>query len=154
MQKLNQKKRDEMELKRMERKREMEAGNNEEGKHWIFNAEYGEYVWIGEGQPPDEAEPDYRPLTKQQLHAIRQQEEIRLEEMIKEQKNEAIKQRKEKYQERKAALQVPLAPLPEKELCQYERIRENNIKEREKAMADSGFFEDILEYKKKIGLSK
>ena len=62
--------------------------------------------------------------------------------MIKEQKNEAIKQRKEKYQERKAALQVPLAPLPEKELCQYERIREKNIKEREKAMADSGFFKE------------
>ena len=106
-----------MEQQRMERKREIEAGNNEEGGHWICNAEYGEYVWIGEGQPPDEAEPDYRPLTKQQLHAIRQQEEIRLEEMIKEQKNEARKQRKEQNQERKAALNVPLGPLHERELC-------------------------------------
>ena len=74
--------------------------------------------------------------------------------MIKEQKSEARKQRKQKNQERKAALNVPLGPLPERELCQYEMIRENNIKEREKAMADSGFFEDMLEYKKKIGLSK
>ena len=53
-----------------------------------------------------------------------------------------------------AALNIPLGPLPERELCQYEMIRENNIKEREKAMADSGFFEDMLEYKKKIWLSK
>ena len=40
VQKLNQKKREEMELKRM--KREMEAGNNEEGEHWIFKPEHME----------------------------------------------------------------------------------------------------------------
>ena len=78
-----------MELKRMKMEREMEAANNDEGEHLIFNAEY-----VCEGQPPDKAEPDYRPLIKQQLNAIRQQEEMRLEEMIKEQKSEARKQRK------------------------------------------------------------
>ena len=128
VQKLNQKKIQEMELKRMKMEREMEAANNDEGEHLIFNAEY-----VCEGQPPDKAEPDYRPLIKQQLNAIRQQEEMRLEEMIKEQKSEARKQRKQKNQERKAALNVPLGPFPEKELCQYEKITENNIKEREKS---------------------
>ena len=49
-------------------------------------------------------------------------------------------------------MRVPLDPLPESDLCEYEKIRENNISEREKAMYDSGFFEDLLSYKKDIGL--
>ena len=49
-------------------------------------------------------------------------------------------------------MNVPIKPLPQKELCAYEKIREDIIKERAKAMADSGYFDDILDFKKKIGL--
>ena len=38
--------------------------------------------------------------------------------------------------------------------CQYEKLRENKIKEREQAITDFGFVENFMEYKKKIGLSK
>ena len=48
----------------------------------------------------------------------------------------------------------PLKPLPERELCEYERMRERNIREREEAMAASNFFKDLQDYKKTIGLSK
>jgi hypothetical protein len=46
---------------------------------------------------------------------------------------------------------IPLEPLPERELCPYEKLRENIIKEREKAMIESGFFEDLLKTKKDMG---
>ena len=101
-----------MEVKRVER--EIEAAKDEKGEDWIFNTEYGEYEWIGEGEPPNDPEPDYYPLTDQQLQEIRQQEEMILEEMIKEKKNEARDMRKEKNQERKADLNAPIGHFPEK----------------------------------------
>ena len=45
----------------------------------------------------------------------------------------------------------PLDPIPEKELCEYEKLRNRNIKEIEEAMAANNFFEDLREYKKEIG---
>ena len=50
-------------------------------------------------------------------------------------------------------MEEPLPPLPEKELCEYEKQRERNIKEREEAMAASDFFEDLNEYEKNWDLS-
>ena len=48
----------------------------------------------------------------------------------------------------------PIDPLPERELCQYERIREDIIKEREEAMAKFKFFENLEKTKKSIGIYK
>ena len=45
----------------------------------------------------------------------------------------------------------PVNPLPVQEMCLYERIREGIIKEREEAMANCKFFEDLLEAKKEMG---
>ena len=42
---------------------------------------------------------------------------------------------------------VPIEALPEREKC------DKNIKERKEAMENSGFFEDLENYKKKIGFS-
>ena len=46
----------------------------------------------------------------------------------------------------------PIEPFPAGELCEYEKLRISNIQEREKAMAESGFFEDLNDYKRKVGL--
>ena len=46
----------------------------------------------------------------------------------------------------------PIDPFPETEISEYEKLRMKNIKEREDAMAKSGFFDDLIRYKKKIGL--
>ena len=43
--------------------------------------------------------------------------------------------RKEKRQEIVRKSMLPLAPLPERELCEYEKIRENNIEQRKKEWA-------------------
>ena len=34
-------------------------------------------------------------------------------------------------------MNIPIVPNPEKELCEYEKIRIRNIKERKQAMAES-----------------
>ena len=39
-----------------------------------------------------------------------------------------------------------------KELCEYEKLRARNMKEIEKAMAETNFFENLREYKNEIGL--
>ena len=67
-------------------------------------------------------------------------------------KKEASEKRKQKYKEKKAAMNVQIKPLPQKEFWAYEKIREDIIKEREIAMLEFGYFDDILDYKKKIGL--
>ena len=43
-------------------------------------------------------------------------------------------------------------PLPERQLCEYEKLREDIIRERREAMANCGFFENLLETKVDIGL--
>ena len=55
-------------------------------------------------------------------------------------------------EEIKETMKKPVSPIPWSEPCFYEKLREKNIKEREDAMRESGFFEDLLKYKKKIGL--
>ena len=49
---------------------------------------------------------------------------------------------------------TPISPLPEHELCAYEKLRANIIQEREDAMRESGFFDDLMDMKKDIGLIK
>ena len=46
---------------------------------------------------------------------------------------------------------VPIDPLPERELCQYEKIRDDIIREREEAMAKCKYFDDLQSFKKEIG---
>ena len=43
----------------------------------------------------------------------------------------------------KEAMKKPIAALPVKELCEYEKIREENIRERYEAMKQYRFFEEL-----------
>ena len=62
--------------------------------------------------------------------------------------------KKEKKEEEKRTLNAPLDALPERPLSEYEKIRENNIKEREDAMKEAGFFPDLSSYKSSVGFIK
>ena len=42
-------------------------------------------------------------------------------------------------------MKKPIAPLPAQEMCMYEQIREDNIKERKEAMGQSKLFKNLLE---------
>ena len=47
---------------------------------------------------------------------------------------------------------TPIDPLPEKELCAYEKLRDDIFKAREKAMIECGFFDELNKTKQEIGL--
>ena len=162
VQKINEKERERRELnrKRVEEEQEIEKRRQkkieEDGGEWEYNAEHDDYIWIGEGEPIESIN-DACPLqniphTKEELEELRQQEEKELEEFFKEKKRIAKEKRKEKNEKIKAAMKVPIEVPQVKEMSKYEIIRLNIIKEREQAMAESGFFDDLLQYKKNIGL--
>ena len=141
--------------KDLEEEKIREKKIQEDGGEWIFNAEFGEYSWIGEKDPPIfDPEPDYEPLSENDLKHIREQEEKWLEASIEEQQERARERRHQKNEKLRAAMNIPIVPNPEKELCEYEKLRMRIIKEREQAMAESGFFDDLIDYKKRIGLLK
>ena len=50
----------------------------------------------------------------------------------------------------KQASKKPMKPLPEMEMCQYEKIREDIINERKDAMAKFGFYEVLEKTKQKV----
>ena len=157
---LNEKTRNEKERARQKAEKEEETERlrtetrNEEGGEWIFNQEYSEYYWVGEREPVVEQMEPYKPLSKELLQRIKKQEDEWIEAMIEERKKEAKEKRKPKNERQKAAMKEPMNPPPETEIYAYKRIRINNIREREQAMAESGVFNDLHDYKKEIGLLK
>ena len=69
-------------------------------------------------------------------------------------KKDLTEKRRQKERENKEAMATPINALPERELCDYEKLRLNNIEERQMAMMECGFFEDLMNIKKDIGLAK
>ena len=51
----------------------------------------------------------------------------------------------------KQAPKKPLKPLPEMEMCHYVKIQDDNIRERNEAMAKFEFYEDLEKTKEEIG---
>ena len=149
--KLNEMNRLEKEQKEAREEEERKRAKEDKGE-WIFNSEYGEYYWVGEGQPYILEENLNEPTTKEELKSIREQEEKLYEEMRQQKIEEEKEKRKRKRKEMKEAMKKPIPPIPVSERCPYEKVREQIIKEREDAMIESGFFDDLLNYKNKIGL--
>ena len=76
-------------------------------------------------------------------------------ELTFEEKKEMVRvKRREKREKLKAAMKVPIKPFPRKELCEYEKIRNNIVQERQEAMLKSGLFDDVEKHKIMIGLFK
>ena len=65
------------------------------------------------------------------LEHFSETEEDKAAEM-KEYKDMKNEQRREKYKEKVEKTKEPISALPERELCEYEKIREDNIEQREK----------------------
>ena len=60
----------------------------------MFNSEYGEYYLVGEGEPPQEGDL-YEGLSKEELGALREQEERWYEDMKQRKKEEEKKEKEE-----------------------------------------------------------
>ena len=91
-------------------------------------------------------------LTQERIEELRKEEEDQDATIKKIRKEEEKEKRRLREKLRKESINIPLDP--ERELCAYEKYREKNIKEREEAMSESGYFDDLISYKKEIGLVK
>ena len=146
VEKINAKMREEKEKERKQKKMVEENGGE-----WVYSGESGEWCWDGEKEPiVDEFE--YETYCEGELEQIRENEKKEYEEYLSQEKNSLKETRKLINEKRKEAMAIPVEPLPEKEPCAYELFREKNIRERKQAMADSGFFEDLTNFKSEIGL--
>ena len=74
---------------------------------------------------------------------MREAEKCLFEEQRKYEEEKKREKQRKKIQERKEAMSIPVDALPEKELCQYKKTREDIIKERNEAMAKCKFFEEL-----------
>ena len=83
---------------------------------------------------------------------MKEAEDLHFKWWAQERANERNERRWQKYRECKEKMKIPIDPLPEAELCPYEKLRENNIKERLESMRKCGFLEDLDNTKKDIGL--
>ena len=72
--------------------------------------------------------------------------------MIEEMKAARREKRRQNIWEQKPAMSKPIDPICARALCDYEKLRISNIKEREMAMAELRFFDDLNRYENKIGL--
>ena len=137
---------------RLDKERERQEKSERKKREKDLNEHIDSYDWISETE-----------YEKDEYDHILTKEEREQEEEDERRESEAIKawfkqEQKEKRQRRrdelKQAITKPIDPFPERELCQYEKIREDIIREREEAMAKFKFYEDLEETKKAIGFSK
>ena len=96
----------------------------------------------------------YEPPSAEEIRKCREEEYKIYEAFEMERKQIQKEKRNQKQLEMQEAIKTPDLPLPDRELCQYEIVRNEIIKERQVAMRASGFFEDIDEYKNEIGFTK
>ena len=139
------------EKRRVEKERERNRIEREKNGEWCYHAESGEYFWSGTGDPEYGDTFSFEAPTPEELKRFREDEEKISKAMLEEKKRLQKEKRKKIQKEQKEAMDKPLDPIPEKELCEYEKLRNRNIKEIEGAMAANNFFEDLQEYKKEIG---
>ena len=148
VEKLNQEIRNEKEI---ERKRKEDDLKKDKAGRWSYSGESGEWYWTGEQEPNYGDTFCYSPPTEEERKIMREAEEREFEWFMEERKRKQTEKRKQKENERKEAMSKPIDPLPEYEMCQYEKLRECRIKEREKAMIESGFFDELMQMKKDFG---
>ena len=106
---------------------EQERAKREDGE-WYYNAEMGEYYWSGAGEPEHGDNFECEGLSGEELRKFREEENKMYEAINEERKKAQEEKRKEKERDRKEAMNNPVKPLPDKELCEYEKMRERKYK--------------------------
>ena len=145
---LNEKRRKEVEEN--ERKKQVEEEKERERYEigeWIYNPANDDYWWSGKGEPVYYNDDNVGELTEEEWKQIEKQQEMRLEADMKEARERRNMANKEKRKALKEALKKPIPALPVRELSEYEKLRENNIRERYEAMKKIKFFEELEEAK-------
>jgi hypothetical protein len=107
--------------------------------------------WSSDNEYDDGDSDCYHILTREEQEMAKEEEKLEREAVVNLMKQSQKEKREKARGKLKEAIQTPMNPLPERELCQYEKIREDIIKEREEAMAKFNFYEDLNKTKDKIG---
>ena len=140
---------------RQEKEKERVREEDHKKGCWHYNSESGEYYWTGDVEPEHINDlcdsPDFP--TKEKIEISKQAQERELE-LMKQRKHEIEEKRQKRNKERRTQMEQSLSPLPERELCQYELIRADIIREREELMAKFEFMENLKKTKEEIGLYK
>ena len=151
IERLNEEIREEKEKERT--MKEIETEKKKAGE-WIYHGESGEWNWIGTTAPGYGDTFTLKPPTEEEKKIAREADEREFEWYVEQRAEERKEKRKQKYKENKEKMATPIDPLPKPKLCAYEKIRDDIIEEREKALRESGFFEDLKKTKREIGLTK
>ena len=150
VEKLNQKIRD---AKEKEREHEQKRQEKRREGEWDYNPEMDSWYWTGENEPYIDSF-CYSPPTEEDKKLAREAKAREMESFLQQKKEEQREKRKLKEIERKEAMARPINPLPERELCDYEKLRDRNVKEREEAMAKCKFFDDLHALKNDMVICK
>ena len=147
----------EEEMKRIEAKREREKREEElklrkekrlrDGGIWEYDFLCGEYYWDGEGPPILEHNDDQDdPYTEEENRDCLRRAEAALEKAYEDEKRKKREERAELKrawrQQQKEKLQEPINIEQSDIASAYEKLRDQNMKEREEAMKESGLFDD------------
>ena len=97
---------------------------------------------------------DQRYLTEEEKQRIEEDEERWQEDSRQEARERRNKKDRERKEAAKKAMNKPIDALPVREMCEYEKIRESIIKERNEAMAKCKFFEELNEAKNNMANKK
>ena len=139
------------EMNRIESEKKQKREEEQSNQEWEYHGESGEWKWTGEFDPVHIPDDPFPPLTEEEYKQCKEADKKMMEEMAQYKKKEQKEQRQKKEKERRDAMKVPIDPLPERQLCEYEKIREDIIEERRLAMLKCKFFEDLKDTKLEIG---
>ena len=112
------------EKKERERKRKVEEKKNEKDGQWNYDGESGEYYWTGDTEQDHGETFVNSPPTEEEKQIQREAEQQEYDWFVEESANKQKEKRKQKDMENKKAMATPIDPLPERELCAYEKLRE------------------------------
>ena len=116
------------------------------------NQRKDEWYWTSSDNEYEDEDDDYCTINTKEENERYEEEDRKWREAEENSRKQKVKEKRQKEREKlKEAIARPIDPLPERELCQYEQIREDIIRERKEAMERFNFYEDLKKTKEEIG---
>ena len=113
---------------------------------WVYQAFDDDYIWVGEGDPPQDDHFDNSKnnweVTEEDEKRFKEQEEKWLQHEMEKMREEKKAYMKEYHRKKKEALQRPIEMDIQSEKGEYEKLRDETLKEFERLKKESGLFDD------------
>ena len=113
---------------------------------WVYQAFEDDYIWVGEGDPPQDDHFDNSKnnweVTEEDEKRFKEQEKKWLQHEMEKMRKEKKAYMKEYHRKKKEALQQPIEMDIQSEKGEYEKLRDETLKEFERLKKESGLFDD------------